>query len=88
MPELFLFIVKPLIKIHMKTFTTFNNFINDYMVSPSAAIDKGRRAAAKKAWTPEPTDDQLNSPGFQMFVAKVVKDALDNYRGSSTDHVA
>lgn len=66
-----------------------NNFIMDYMVSPSAAIAKGSCLARRKYTCQEPTDEELNSAAFLRLVAKVVDDALNgNDRNRSNGHVA
>lgn len=66
-----------------------NNFIMDYMVSPSAAIAKGSCIARRKYACQEPTDQELNSPAFRRFVAKVMDDALNGHgRNRSNGNVA
>ena len=66
-----------------------NNFIMDYMVSPSAAIAKGSCMARRKYACQGPTDEELNSPAFRRFVAKVMDDALNGHdRNRSNGNVA
>ena len=67
------------------SFDTQLNFIQDYLVSPSAAIARGRKVVETKSWPAEPSDTELNSPEFQSFVSAIVDDALNGYNWEDSD---
>ena len=67
------------------SFGTQLNFIQDYLVSPSAAIARGRKVVETKSWPAEPSDTELNSPEFQSYVSAIVDDALNGYNWEDSD---
>lgn len=67
------------------SFGTQLNFIQDYLVSPSAAIARGRKVVETKSWPAEPSDTELNSPEFQSYVSAIVEDALNGYNWEDSD---
>lgn len=67
------------------SFGTQLNFIQDYLVSPSAAIARGRNVVETKSWPAEPSDTELNSPEFQSYVSAIVDDALNGYNWEDSD---
>lgn len=67
------------------SFATQLNFIQDYLVSPSAAIARGGKVVETKSWPAEPSDTELNSPEFQSFVSAIVDDALNGYNWEDSD---
>jgi hypothetical protein len=67
------------------SFGTQLNFIQDYLVSPSEAIARGRKVVETKSWPAEPSDTELNSPEFQSYVSAIVDDALNGYNWEDSD---